>query len=87
VLVSLIFAVLVLLILAGLPIAIAMGLTALGFFIGLGETQMLGAMAQRMYSASTSSSCTLLAIPFFILAGSLMNTEPLRSPAHSRQAR
>jgi len=72
VLVFSIFAVLVLLILAGLPIAIAMGLTALGFFIGLGETQMLGAMAQRMYSSSTSF--TLLAIPFFILAGNLMNT-------------
>jgi C4-dicarboxylate transporter, DctM subunit len=72
VLVASIFGVLVLLILAGLPIAIAMGLTALGFFIGLGETQMLGAMAQRMYSSSTSF--TLLAIPFFILAGNLMNT-------------
>ena len=71
-LVASIFSVLVLLILAGLPIAIAMGLTALGFFIGLGETQMLGAMAQRMYSSSTSF--TLLAIPFFILAGNLMNT-------------
>ena len=55
-LVASIFSVLVVLILAGLPIAIAMGLTALGFFIGLGETQMLGAMAQRMYSSSTSRS-------------------------------
>jgi len=72
VLVASIFAVLVLLILAGLPIAVAMGLTALGFFVGLGETQMLGAVAQRMYSSSTSF--TLLAIPFFILAGNLMNT-------------
>ncbi len=67
-----IFAVLVLLILLGLPIAAAMGLTAIGFFVGLHETQMLGAMAQRMYSGTTSF--TLLAIPFFILAGNLMNT-------------
>ncbi len=33
---------------------------------------MMGAMAQRMYSSV--SSFPLLAIPFFILAGNLMNT-------------
>jgi tripartite ATP-independent transporter DctM subunit len=66
-----IFGALVLLILAGFPIAVAMGLTAVGFFLGLGEPRMMGAMAQRMYSAV--SSFPLLAIPFFILAGNLMN--------------
>ena len=71
-LVLLIFSVLVLLILVGFPIAVAMGLTAVGFFLGLGEPRMIGAMAQRMYSAV--SSFPLLAIPFFILAGNLMNT-------------
>ncbi len=71
-LVLLIFSVLVLLILIGFPIAVAMGLTAIGFFLGLGEPRMIGAMAQRMYSAT--SSFPLLAIPFFILAGNLMNT-------------
>jgi C4-dicarboxylate transporter, DctM subunit len=71
-LVVLIFSVLVLLILIGFPIAVAMGLTAVGFFLGLGEPRMIGAMAQRMYSAV--SSFPLLAIPFFILAGNLMNT-------------
>jgi C4-dicarboxylate transporter DctM subunit len=70
-LVLLIFTVLVLLILLGFPIAVAMGLTAVGFFLGLGEPRMMGAMAQRMYSAV--SSFPLLAIPFFILAGNLMN--------------
>ena len=70
-LVLLIFSVLVLLILLGFPIAVAMGLTAVGFFLGLGEPRMIGAMAQRMYSAV--SSFPLLAIPFFILAGNLMN--------------
>ncbi len=70
-LVLLIFSVLVVLILAGFPIAVAMGLTAVGFFIGLGEPRMLGAMAQRMYASV--SSVPLLAIPFFILAGNLMN--------------
>lgn len=68
----LIFSVLVALILAGFPIAVAMGLTAVGFFLGLGEPRMLGAMAQRMYASV--SSVPLLAIPFFILAGNLMNT-------------
>jgi tripartite ATP-independent transporter DctM subunit len=63
--------VLVALILMGLPIAVAMGLTAVGFFIGLDEPRMLGAMAQRMYASV--SSLPLLAIPFFILAGNLMN--------------
>jgi tripartite ATP-independent transporter DctM subunit len=72
VLVLLIFSVLVLLILLGFPIAVAMGLTAVGFFLGLGEPRMIGAMAQRMYSAV--SSFPLLAIPFFILAGNLMNS-------------
>jgi tripartite ATP-independent transporter DctM subunit len=71
-LVLLIFSVLVALILAGFPIAVAMGLTAVGFFLGLGEPRMIGAMAQRMYAAV--SSFPLLAIPFFILAGNLMNT-------------
>jgi tripartite ATP-independent transporter DctM subunit len=71
-LVLLIFSVLVLLILIGFPIAVAMGLTAVGFFLGLGEPRMIGAMAQRMYSAV--SSFPLLAIPFFILAGNLMNS-------------
>ena len=71
-LVLLIFSVLVLMILIGFPIAVAMGLTAVGFFLGLGEPRMIGAMAQRMYSAV--SSFPLLAIPFFILAGNLMNS-------------
>jgi C4-dicarboxylate transporter, DctM subunit len=71
-LVLLIFGILVLMILIGFPIAVAMGLTAVGFFLGLGEPRMIGAMAQRMYSAV--SSFPLLAIPFFILAGNLMNT-------------
>jgi C4-dicarboxylate transporter DctM subunit len=71
-LILLIFSVLVVFILLGFPIAVAMGLTAIGFFLGLDEPRMIGAMAQRMYSSV--SSFPLLAIPFFILAGNLMNT-------------
>jgi len=66
-----IFGVLILLILIGLPIAFAMGLTAVIFFVVLGETSVLCMLPARMYSSTTSF--TLLAIPFFILTGNLMN--------------
>jgi tripartite ATP-independent transporter DctM subunit len=67
-----IFGVLILLILIGLPIAFAMGLTAVIFFVVLGETSVLCMLPARMYSSTTSF--TLLAIPFFILTGNLMNS-------------
>jgi C4-dicarboxylate transporter DctM subunit len=66
-----IFGVLIFFIVIGLPIAISMGLTALIFFVGLGETDVLCMIPARMYSSTTSF--TLLAIPFFILTGNLMN--------------
>jgi tripartite ATP-independent transporter DctM subunit len=59
-------------ILLGVPIAVAMGLTAVLAFIFMGEAHVLTMVAQRMYSSTTAF--TLLAIPFFILAGNLMNT-------------
>jgi C4-dicarboxylate transporter DctM subunit len=67
-----IFAVLLLLIMIGLPIAYAMGLTAVIFFVVLGDPNLLCMVPARMYSSTTSF--TLLAIPFFILTGNLMNT-------------
>ncbi|GGD63209.1 TRAP transporter large permease [Microbacterium murale] len=58
----------------GLPVAVAMGLpSAIAIFILLGEWD--GATftaAQKIFQGSNSFS--LLAIPFFILAGGLMNT-------------
>ncbi len=66
-----IFLVLVGLILLGLPIPVSMGLTAVFFFVALGETEVLTMVPARMYSSTTSF--TLLAIPFFILTGNLMN--------------
>ncbi|WP_316978898.1 TRAP transporter large permease [Shumkonia mesophila] len=66
-----IFSVLVGLVLLGVPIFAAMGLTAVGVFALAGEIAILPLMAQRMYVATTGF--TLLAIPFFILAGNLMN--------------
>jgi C4-dicarboxylate transporter DctM subunit len=67
-----IFVVLVGFILLGVPIAVAMGLTAVLTFIFMGDARVLTMVAQRMHSSTTAF--TLLAIPFFILAGSLMNT-------------
>jgi len=67
-----IFAVMVALMLLGVPVAVAMGITAVGTFVLLGEGSILAMIAQRMYAATTGF--TLLAIPFFILAGNLMNT-------------
>ncbi len=67
-----ILGVLVALIAIGVPIAVALGLTAVGFYVLLGDFHILAMLPQRMFSATTGF--TLLAIPFFILAGNLMNT-------------
>lgn len=72
-----IFAVLLVLIMLDLPIAVAMALTAVMFFVGLGHTSLLTMLPQRMYASTTGF--TLLAIPFFILAGNLMNTGGITS--------
>jgi C4-dicarboxylate transporter, DctM subunit len=66
-----IFIVLLALIMSDLPIAIALGLTAIAFLFYLQPTALIS-LPQRMYASSTGY--TLLAIPFFILAGNLMNT-------------
>ena len=68
----LILAALLALIALGVPIAVALGLTATGFYVLSGDVRLLAMLPQRMYSATTAF--TLLAIPFFILAGNLMNT-------------
>lgn len=67
-----IFTVLIGLIFLGVPVAISMGLTAVLTFLVMGQADILTMVAQRMYASTTSF--TLLAIPFFILAGNLMNT-------------
>ena len=67
-----IFFVLIGLVLLGVPVAVAMGLTAVLTFLAMGQADILTMVAQRMYASTTSF--TLLAIPFFILAGNLMNT-------------
>lgn len=64
--------VLVFFIMVGVPIAVSLGVTTIGTYLALGEARILTMLPQRMYSATTAF--TLLAIPFFILAGNLMNT-------------
>lgn len=66
-----IFGVLVFFMFIGVPVAMSMGITSMLFFISLDEPQNLTMVAQRMYAATTGF--TLLAIPFFIMAGNLMN--------------
>jgi len=66
-----IFGTLLIMLMIDIPIAVAIGLTAVGFFIGQGQVDFLAMLPQRMYSGTTGF--TLLAIPFFILAGNLMN--------------
>lgn len=58
--------------LIGVPVCVAMGVTSAGVFAALGNSEVLAVMAQRIYNGTTGF--TMLAIPFFILAGNLMNT-------------
>lgn len=60
------------LMIVGVPVAASMGITAAGIFAMLGEMNFLTIMPQRIYVGATG--ITMLAIPFFILAGNLMNT-------------
>jgi len=68
----LIFGTLIFLIILGVPIALSLGVTAVGFYVLQGDFFILPMVPQRMFAATTGF--TLLAIPFFILAGNLMNT-------------
>lgn len=66
-----IFAVLILLLMLNVPVVVAIGLTAVGFFYMQGNGFLLAMLPHRMYYGTTGF--TLLAIPFFIFAGNLMN--------------
>jgi tripartite ATP-independent transporter DctM subunit len=67
-----IFSALVLLMLAGVPIALSLGLTAIGIMYWMGGSDLLIMFGQRAYFGT--AAFPLLAVPFFILAGNLMNT-------------
>ncbi|WP_332688428.1 TRAP transporter large permease [Bosea sp. (in: a-proteobacteria)] len=58
-------------ILIGLPIAVALGLVAIFTMVATAGPDLLVIFVQRTYAGTTSFP--LLAIPFFVLAGNLMN--------------
>ena len=68
----LLFVIVITLLLMGVPIAIALGLSSVGFLLLFSDAS-LASIAQTMFSAF-HGHYTLLAIPFFILASSFMST-------------
>lgn len=70
--IALVFGVLVLLMIIGIPVAFSLGLSALLAFYLCDSWNIVTILSQRMYFGSTSF--VLLAIPFYILAAQLMNT-------------
>ncbi|WP_406678376.1 TRAP transporter large permease [Moorella sp. ACPs] len=70
--VMIMFIVFILLIGAGVPIGFGLCLSAIIYILFSGNTMLLNMFAQRLYAGI--NSYTLLAIPFFILTGLLMNT-------------
>ena len=70
--VAILFAMVVGLLLIGVPIAISLGMSSIIFLLVLSDTS-LASIAQTMFQAM-AGHYTLLAIPFFILASSFMST-------------
>jgi len=66
-----IFALLIGLLVINVPVVVAIGMTSVIFFASMGESHLLAMLPHRMYYGTTGF--TLLAIPFFIFAGNLMN--------------
>jgi tripartite ATP-independent transporter DctM subunit len=72
-----IFSLLIGLLLLNVPVVVAIGMTSVLFFVFLGEGHLLSMLPHRMYYGTTGF--TLLAIPFFIFAGNLMNVGGITS--------
>ncbi len=70
--IALLFALIILLIMTGVPVAICLGISST-FFLLVYSDSSLASIAQSMFS-TFDSHYTLLAIPFFILASSFMST-------------
>jgi len=64
-----IFSLLVVLMLTGMPVSIALGLTVLGFFFGM-TTVPIDTVALKLFSGLEKFE--IMAIPFFILAGNFL---------------
>ena len=67
--IALFFALLIVLMLSGVPIAYSLGIASAGYMLASGTS--LAMIAQRMVNGA--NSFTMLAIPFFFMAGDLMN--------------
>ena len=65
-----IFLTMILLFLIGMPVGIALGLSSIAFFVSTGEA-VLAIIPQNM--AMGTNSFPLMAMPFFLLVGELMN--------------
>lgn len=70
--VALLFLAIIALLLIGVPIAVALGLSSILFLLAFSDSS-LASIAQTLFSAF-EGHFTLLAIPFFILASSFMST-------------
>lgn len=70
--VALLFALIIALLLCGVPIAVSLGLSSILFLLVFSDSS-LASVAQTLFSAF-EGHFTLLAIPFFILASSFMST-------------
>ncbi len=70
--VAILFAIVITLMLIGVPIAVALGLSSILFLLAYSDTS-LASVAQTLFSAF-DGHYTLLAIPFFILASTFMST-------------
>jgi C4-dicarboxylate transporter, DctM subunit len=68
----LLFALVVGMMLIGVPIAVSLGLSSIIFMLAFSDTS-LGSIAQQLFNAF-AGHYTLLAIPFFILASTFMST-------------
>ena len=70
--VVLLFSMVIVLLLIGVPIAVSLGLSSILFLLWFSDSS-LASVAQTLFAAF-EGHFTLLAIPFFILASSFMTT-------------
>ena len=70
--VAILFALVIGLMLIGVPIAVSLGFSSILFLLVLSDTS-LASIAQTLFQAM-AGHYTLLAIPFFILASTFMST-------------
>jgi C4-dicarboxylate transporter DctM subunit len=71
--IAILFAMVIGMMLIGIPIAVALGLSSIIFLMTFGHDASLASVAQTLFSAF-EGHYTLLAIPFFVLASVFMST-------------